>query len=101
MPKQQKPMVVITISTEEIRELTLDELCSACEVTPDFVADVIEQGVIEPLPDLRFNEEALRKVRTVLRLQQDLEVNLPGAALIIDLMDELERLRKQLEILQR
>jgi hypothetical protein len=32
-------------------------------------------------------------VRRALRLQHDLELNLPGAALALELLDEIERLR--------
>jgi chaperone modulatory protein CbpM len=40
----------------------------------------------------------LRRARTALRLQRDLEINLPGVALALELMEELERLRRELRM---
>jgi chaperone modulatory protein CbpM len=41
------------------------------------------------------------RVRSALRLQRDLGVNLAGIALALDLMEELEDLRSQLKITGR
>ena len=43
-----------------------------------------------------FSGAALRRVRRALRLERDLELNLAGVALALDLMDELEQLRNEL-----
>ncbi len=42
----------------------------------------------------RFSGFALMRVQRVLRLQHDFGVNLPGAALALDLLEELDRLRR-------
>ena len=36
------------------------------------------------------------RARTALRLQRDLEINLPGVALALELLEELDRLRREL-----
>ena len=41
----------------------------------------------------RFHAVSLRRVRITRNLQEELGVNMPGAALALDLLDELERLR--------
>lgn len=94
-----KNLVVVTV--EEIPELSLDELCHACGVTPEFIQDLINYGAIEPMDKLRFAADHLRRVQTIVHLQNDLEVNLAGAALALDLMDEMERLRRRVEILEK
>ncbi|MBP1152859.1 hypothetical protein JOD69_004728 [Methylocaldum sp. RMAD-M] len=43
----------------------------------------------------QFNTAALRRLQTALHLQRDLGVNLPGAALALDLLEELEALRRR------
>jgi len=101
---REENMMVVTINTEEIRELTLEELCELCDVTPDFIEEILEQGIVEPrgqLNALRFSENDLRHIRTILHLQQDLDVNVAGAALVIDLMNELDQLRSRVEILEK
>lgn len=96
---------ITILSIEAQSELSLDELCEACHVTHDFIHELIEYGAIEPqgisIEVWRFNPEHLRRIQTVKRLQQDLEVNLAGAALAIDLMDQIEQLRSQIELLEK
>jgi len=43
----------------------------------------------------------LLRVQTTLRLQRDLEVNLAGAVLALELLDEIKQLRQQVAFLQR
>jgi chaperone modulatory protein CbpM len=79
-------------------EFSLAELCAACRVTEELVVDLVAEGIVEPLghdrAQWRFKGLALVRVQRVLRLQQDFGVNLPGAALALDLLEELERLRR-------
>ena len=88
---------------EEI-ELTLGELCRACRLPADEVIEMLEQGLIHPWgrepARWCFTGMSLRRVRCAQRLQRDLGVNMPGAALAIDLLDELERLRMRLRRLE-
>jgi chaperone modulatory protein CbpM len=85
---------------EEDVELTMVELCQACRMQAEQVFDLVEQGVIEPLGHdparWRFRGISMRRVLLVQRLERDLGVNVAGAALALDLLDELERLRARL-----
>jgi chaperone modulatory protein CbpM len=85
---------------DEQSELTLDELCRACSVQADWIATLVEEGVLEPIgesqPSWRFTGGQLRNALTIARLQRDLGVNLPGAALALELLDEIETLRRRL-----
>lgn len=82
---------------EENVELTLAELCHACSVSAELVFALVEEGVIEPAGQVpsrwRFAGTSLRRVRLAVHLQHDLGVNVAGAALALDLLDELEALR--------
>ncbi|MCL1979839.1 MAG: MerR family transcriptional regulator, partial [Proteobacteria bacterium] len=40
-----------------------------------------------------FTAIAIKRVQTTMRLQRDLRINLPGCALALDLLEELEELR--------
>lgn len=93
------PPVVCII--EENPELTLEELCLASAVTPELVQEIIEYGVITPLSTARFSTVHLRQVRTIAHLQRDLGVNLAGAAVVLDLMEQLEDMRSQMELLRK
>jgi chaperone modulatory protein CbpM len=89
---------------EEDVELTLVELCQACRMQAEQVLDLVEQGVIEPLGHdparWRFRGVSMRRVRLVQRLERDLGVNVAGAALALELLEELERLRARLRRLE-
>ena len=81
--------------------LTLEQLCHACGVHADWVISLVEESIIEPQGDeiqvWRFSGASLVRVRSALRLQRDLGVNLAGIALALDLMEELENLRAELK----
>ena len=76
---------------------TLSEACRLCRVDDQFVRDMVQEGLITPAGssarDWNFAARELRRIQVTVRLQRDLGVNLPGAALALDLLDELNRLR--------
>ena len=92
--------VVVGRIWEEEEPLTLSQLCRACDVTAETVAAMIEEGILDPEGrsprEWRFAPTSVERVHKVLRLQQDLRLNLPGAALALTLMDRIERLRARL-----
>ena len=85
--------------------ITLDELCRNCTLESEDVVTLVREGILDPADDSldwtharrwRFHISSVRRVRTVVRLQRDLGVNLPGAALALELLDRIEELRRQL-----
>ncbi len=84
---------------EEEMEFSLAELSQACCVDAEWLVALVEEGIIEPLErESRwcFTGPTVQRVRTVQRLQRDLRVNLPGAALTLELLEEINALRSQL-----
>ncbi|MGD8909157.1 MAG: chaperone modulator CbpM [Chromatiales bacterium] len=85
---------------DEMISLSLDELCRACRVRSDWVLELVDEGILEPQRrehgTWRFAGTSLRRVQIVWRLQHDLGINLAGAALALDLIDEIEGLRARL-----
>jgi len=78
-------------------EFSLTEVCAACCVSEELVVEIVAEGIVEPAGDQgqwRFTGLALARVQRVLRLQHDFGVNLAGAALALDLLEEIERLRR-------
>lgn len=75
---------------------TLSEFCQACGVQTELVVQMVEEGVIEPATpqetEWHFYGQSLVRAQTALRLVRDLDVNWPGAALALDLLEELDRL---------
>ena len=85
---------------EEQQDLSLDELCRACSTEIDELVALVDEGVIAPRgaepAGWRFTGVQLRRARVAVRLQRDLGVNTAGAALALQLMDELDELRARL-----
>jgi len=84
---------------DETLTLTLREVCHTCGVHAEYVIELVTEGVIQPMSDRepqvwRFDGFAVTRIQRAMRLQQDLGVNLPGVALALELLDELERLRR-------
>ncbi len=90
---------------DESYELSLAELCRCCTVQAETIIEMVDEGLLEPRgaspAQWRFAGPALRRVEMTLNLQRDLRVNLPGAVLAIELMDEIRRLHERLQILER
>jgi chaperone modulatory protein CbpM len=90
---------------EEETLITLDELCRNCTIATEEVITLVHEGILDPADDSpgpaavgawQFHISSVRRVRTVVRLQRDLGVNLPGAALALELLDRIEELQRRL-----
>ena len=84
--------------------LTLGELSRSCGVHAEFIVEMVEEGILDPLdrdPMCRhFSAASLLRVNRALRLRRDLGINLAGIALAFDLMDEIQQLRSRLNLLE-
>ena len=88
---------------DENCRFTLEELSTACSVRTEYIVELVEEGIVEPLEarlerrQWIFSGRSLQRARKARRLQQDLGVNLAGAALVLELMEEIERLRARVQ----
>jgi len=91
------------IVLEELTELTLIDLSRACAVHADLIVELVDEGVLLPVgrePNRwRFTGIHMRRATVALRLQRDLGVNFAGAALALQLLDEVDDLRAQLRLM--
>jgi chaperone modulatory protein CbpM len=94
------PVPLHGVIVEEDIHLTLIDLCQACRTKEVSIMEWVREGVLEPSgstpADWRFSGRSLRRARQALRLSHDLEVNVAGVALALDLMDEIAALRARL-----
>lgn len=99
-----KPMIPVGEIIDERLELTLTDLAQRCSVKTELVIAMVYEGVLEPRgkqpEEWHFGGRDLIRMRRALRLQQDLEVNLPGVALALELLEELDELRSRLKRLE-
>ncbi len=92
--------VLTTTILNDDEGLTLGQLCRTSAVHAEAVHAMVDEGILEPVSadvrHWRFPGSSIRRVRIVVRLQRELGVNLAGAALALELIDRIERLRRQL-----
>ncbi len=88
-----------TIVEEDVH-LTLIELCRACRAQEEQVRVWVVEGVLTPIGEApqewRFAGNSLRRARLAVTLTRELEINPPGVAFALDLMDEIETLKASL-----
>ena len=81
--------------------LTLADVAEIVGARPTLISHLVRVGVVETISDE--SEEPLLRSRSVLRLRRmarlrrDLGVNFAGAAVILDLVDRIERLNREIE----
>lgn len=84
--------------TERRTLFTIEQVAVHCGVDTTYVERLVRVGVIDPAAGerSRFQPEVTVRVRKARRLEQDLGVNPEGAAVILDLLDYIERLERSL-----
>ena len=78
---------------EEEVELSTVELCRAGQASAQQVEVWVYEGVLQPAGESRdqwrFGGDSLARIRLATRLMRDLEINTPGVALALDLLDRI------------
>jgi chaperone modulatory protein CbpM len=100
--KDKQPQFAICI-LEEQSQLKLADLCHACDIDAERIIELVNIGVLEPRGHDQaswvFGGASLHRARVVLRLQRDFDIDLAGAALALELMDEIASLRTRLRVI--
>lgn len=92
--------IAIGVCLTDDHALELEAFAAACGTEAGFVRLLVDEGLLQPVsqqPAWRFDGEALARVRRICRLQRDFEANLQSVAVMLDLIDEIERLRAHLQ----
>ncbi|MEE9320168.1 MAG: chaperone modulator CbpM [Granulosicoccus sp.] len=87
----------------EDQSYSLSELQEICRLEQHRIIELIEYEVIvaESEDSNRFSYVQLNRLKTACRLQRDLEINTPGVALALDLLDTIEQLKNDIGLLRR
>lgn len=94
--------VVTGVVLDERIQLSVGDLCRCCHVREEKIIGLIEEGILTPLAaeggEARFPGTSARRAARALRLQRELELDLSGVAMVLELLEEVERLRRRLRI---
>lgn len=86
---------------DDNQAVSLAELCRCCSLPAEQIVSMINNGIVEPIESRitisrwQFSGESVLRIQTAIRLKRDLGVNLAGAALALELLDEVKSLRQQ------
>ena len=91
---------------DEHTVVTITELTQVCGVSIEQIQLMVGEGMLQPRngarpEQWRFTGVEVKRARRALRLQRDLDLNLPGTALALELIDELEQLRRRVRSLEQ
>lgn len=78
--------------------LTLTELSHRVALPVTTVTEIVEVGIVEPEViggDWHFDEQVILLISRAARLHQDLDIDWGGVALALELLDEVEQLRRE------
>jgi DNA-binding transcriptional MerR regulator len=94
---------IVLLRTEHQR-LTLDELAARTGMHPAMIEELIAYGLITPSERegarLSFDPSVILKLQRFARLRGALGINLPGIAVILDLIDKLQAVKRENEALR-
>jgi chaperone modulatory protein CbpM len=85
--------------TEEV--LTLAEFCQITQLESAYVLDLVAVGIIEPSAHECFDSDQILRVIKASRLQCDLELDLQGVALVLELLDQNQAMHRRLQHLEQ
>ncbi len=93
-------LATIGIVVEEHVAFTFTAMCQASGADALQLQALVEEGLLQPTgggpDDWQFSGSSLARARKALRLARDLDLSLPGVALVLDLLAEIEILRARL-----
>ena len=96
-----EPHAPMTLRRIEPEHLTLETLAACAGVHPALITYFVEYGLLEPSAHMGtqwlFDTCCIARLRMIERLRRDLGANLPGIAVILDLLDRLTTLQREVE----
>ncbi|WP_423062454.1 chaperone modulator CbpM [Candidiatus Paracoxiella cheracis] len=100
-----KVTVIKGVIIERSKPLSFEELCQAVGLRDDLVIEMVEQHLIHPSghspEDWQFDDTDLKRAKVAANFYRDLEINLEGIALALDLLEKIEDLQTRIRILEK
>ena len=97
--------IITGVIIENSSPLKLDELSQAVHIQHEIIIEMIEYHLIEPEgyspTSWKFDNVCLKRAKIAASLYRDLEINIPGIAIALDLLDKIEYLEQRLRTLER
>ncbi len=97
--------IYTSVLIETDNGLSLTELCQAVQADNELIIQMVEFRLLKPQgqspDDWQFDSECLRRAKTAISFYHDLDINLSGIALALDLIGQVHDLEIELDTLKR
>lgn len=90
--------IVVTTQTHIAELLDIHEVSRYVDLHPEIIRRFVSLGLIDPVqqqPKLIFEVSVVPRIKKILRLRNDLGINLNGIGLIFDLLDKIAALEEE------
>lgn len=102
-------ITTVVIDEQQLYEtevwLSLNELCERCGLQQALVVELVELGLVTPetvTPDRwQFQLSVVPTLHQAVRLRRELDLDWQGVAVAMDLLEQLQALRQQVNSLER
>lgn len=96
---------LIGVLIEETTTVSFVEVCHQYNIPENLLIEMVEYGLFPDQPTdkakIALDQKALRRLESAFRLHRDLEINLPGVALALELLEKIEAMQHELDILRK
>ena len=102
--KYQRYYIVLSQPPARTGLLTLAKAARQAGIHPELLERMVDLGLIEPVqtePELWFAPQVVGDICKALRLRNQLGINWAGVGLVMDLLDRIEELERELYRLRR
>jgi chaperone modulatory protein CbpM len=102
----KKPVKTLKAILVDEQALSLLDICRAVGSPAEVIVELVEYGIIEPAKGRKpasweFTAYTLKRTRVATRLQQDLRIDLDGLGLAMDLLEEVQDLRRRVSFYEQ
>lgn len=74
-------------------------ICHTHNLNKDIINEMVSWGIADPMGDnpdnWLFTQNDFERIERAIRFRKELDINIPGAALAIELIEEIKHLRNQ------
>ena len=103
MARRPKDQLLAGTIVDETTEISIDQLSIFCSVRRERIVSLVEEGVLEPVArrrsrranEWRFAGNSLKRAARAIRLQRELDIDITALGLVLDLLEEIEALRRR------
>lgn len=89
----------VIVSQEGNQLYTFEYVASVTTISTLIIERLVELGLIEPVGSM-LRQSDITRIAQIQRLRQDLGLNLVGAAMVLDMAQEIAQLKARLQVYQ-